>query len=435
MKMKKRWRHQARQCLILALAMVMSVPPTALQQLRAAEPSQPKWVGVTTDNIKRDFESRLDDIEGDPTRSIVAGHVVGSDWRWANSPAIQAQPGTAYYVESPDVKGLDTMAVRNMAEAQSAYAAAMNTGRWDKVQIAHVQPGKDGLALMEVGGEEMPILAYDSVEEIGSTQEDQLVTNMWRKHLLEIDPSGELLLAQEAEEEAWLASLGMPEQQQAEGNVHFVSLRGRSSGCQPCNIERLPTPAQGNCYAYQPSSSGGQYRQCQPTQQYSRSSNCEDCNLGLLAGPRNLFNGNFIKNRPRKQADFMRLRFGQRLFARAFPRLAYRRGLVGCTTAQGLLGQRFLMILIGVSVGVGAAGGGAAGIIFLGQTEPDVEVPDAIPTSPSQRSLETEKELRLAFVLSDEASSDQLAIAARVKEAVPCCSGCYFGPPQYHLAA
>lgn len=280
---------------------------------------------------------------------------------------------------------VDETWVAGPAQAQSVLEAAKAQG-YAGVAFIYLD-SKEGSYQVAIAGDGNELIhSFDSKQmKEASSMETMLAA---------FDIYGDGDIFRELDQE-WL--LAMNENSQAlTGKNHYVSTGGRRGGF----FQRFRRPASGSSWAPKNACANGrcngyqQVQRCsmgssnpqmqrfsQPPQMQSSQPqnmqqpsgwrnavggpNCESCNLGLLAGPRNLFNGNFIKARPRTRCDFMNLNVRQRLYSRAFPRLAFKKGLVGCCTTQGLLGQRFLAIVVGGTAGIGGAGTPALGPIFI----------------------------------------------------------------------
>lgn len=261
---------------------------------------------------------------------------------------------------STQVPDCETAVVQTPEQARHACAAALRTGRFNEARVAVARPSKDAqgrdVLVFDKDNEGLvkPSATYRSPQQIGMTNADLRTDELWTSMLADVrghDGASALELYQDYDRQLWLPDQMEDPFMYAGGglfNGGLFSGRRRQSGGYGHNSQV----------------------QCQPSTQgqcgYSYGRNCSNCNLRPLGTIGGLLRGEFL--RPLRSTGGIRhLKFGQRIVARLFPRIAYNKGWVNCETAHLLLVKRlFWAIVIGGTIGAAAGGGGAAGLIFLG---------------------------------------------------------------------
>ena len=260
--------------------------------------------------------------------------------------------------QSTQVPGCETTTVQTLEQGRAACHAALRSGRFGEARIAvaqHVtdQHGRPQIVFPKDGsGYVAPSAVYHSPDQVGMTKMDQTANDSWAEMLASAGTDGGSILGQvqSYEQRLWTPDSELDNQlMYAGGGIFGGRLRGR-----PCYSN-----TQVRCNT-----------QCNEGQQqcgYSYGANCRsgNCNLRPLGTIGGLLRGEFL--RPLSSTGGIRhLRFGQRIVARLFPRVAYNKGWINCETAHLLLVKRlFWAIVIGVAAGTAGGGGGAA-VIFLG---------------------------------------------------------------------
>ena len=271
------------------------------------------------------------------------------------------KPHVIQSFQSTQVPGCETTTVQTLEQGRAACHAALASGRFGEARIAVAQQvtGPDGRPQIvfpkDTSGMVAPSAVYHSPNQIGMTTMDHTANQQWAEMLASSGTDGGSILdpVQGYENRLWTPDSQMSEMDEqlmyAGGGLFGGRLRGR------------------NCYSNTQVRCNTQCNQGQRQCGYSYGANCRsgNCNLRPLGTIGGLLRLEFL--RPLSSTGGIRhLRFGQRIVARLFPRVAYNKGWINCETAHLLLVKRlFWAIVIGVAAGTAGGGGGAA-LIFLG---------------------------------------------------------------------
>lgn len=301
-----------------------------------------------------------------PRQIVVDGKTIDTGFQWdGDTTSASPPPGTIW--THPMREGGMSATVHTLEQAKQAARLALQGRQCEEVHIImpRVEKGEPPKVAWnkDPQGYVKPDLVYRNVEQItamNSTPQEETAAEVFMAQIDMIDGiNGNNWAATSIA--SFDRQLVLPGDRDFHvGRREFIPVGLFGNGQGLFGGGRRNNNNCGTCQSY-PSHRGEMYGGS-----YAYTSGCctGDNDLSFGSTLRGLLRFEFLRPVSHRMQH---LTLGQRLVARIFPRVAYRKGWIDCETAHILLVKRlFVIIVAGATAGIGAAGGGGGmGVIFI----------------------------------------------------------------------